>query len=412
MLLEGIRVIEWAETLPAAFGARILADLGAEVIKLERPGSGDPLRRLGPFLPDAPYGEASALFAYANHGKRMITLDTAAPSAIALLRRLLERSQLLIEAQPQRLLEEHHLTPAGLCRDNPALVVLSATAHGRTGAGQRADSDLTLAHYSGYAFHQARPVEDPTAQPPVAGADREASLAAGVACAAAALWGLLAAERTGIGTHIDCAEADVLAHLLIEPVADYARGERRFGRRRENLRGTEIAGGLVWLLPCRDGLVMVSPREQHQWDRWVGLLGNPDWSRDGRLCRDRAARTEHWQRLQDEMAKWTRQHTREAVFRRAQSARVACFPVSTPRDLLENAQLRDRGFFDALRTVSATALPMPGLPFRLCTSAGAALRRDRGVRAPALGEANIAILEDLLGVSSEEMETLRRHGVV
>ncbi len=396
MLLAGLRVIEWAQTLPAAFCTRILADLGAEVIKLEPPGTGDPLRRHGPFVPGAPYGADSALFAYANHGKRSVTLDPGSLTGATLLRRLLAQSHVLVESPPG----------IGEAADvNPALVVLSVSPLGR--GRTEPTNDLALTHHAGYAYHQARPVQTPEDQPPVGCADREAPLAAGVAAAAAALWGVLVAEQTGAGPRIDCAQADVMAHLLIEPVADYGRGERSFGRLRADLRGTEIAGGLVWLLPCKDGLVMVSPREQHQWDRWVALLGDPAWSRDTALCGDRAARTTHWARLQDAMADWTRQHTRAEVFTRAQAARVACFPVSTPRDLLENPQLQARGFFDR----SDVGLPMPGLPFALRTPSGAALPRARRVQAPALGEANAEVLEGLLGLLRQECEALRRCGV-
>jgi len=405
VLLAGLRVIEWSQTLPAAFCTRILADLGAEVIKLERPGEGDPMRQHGPFVPGAGYGDDSAMFAYANHGKRGVTLDPTTPTGAVLLRRLLAQSHVLVESQPVAARQAAGLSPGALREINPALVVVSATPLGY--GFDAPSSDLTLTHYAGYAFHQARPVQAPNEQPPLAGADREASLAAGVAAAAAALWGVLVAEQGGAGPHIDCAQADVMAHLLIEPVADYGRGERAFGRLRADLRGTEIAGGLVWLLPCADGLVMVSPREQHQWDRWVALLGDPAWSHDVELCGDRAARTTHWARLQDEMSAWTRLHTREHVFMRAQSARVASFPVSTPRDLLDNPQLRARGFFDQ----SGDGLAMPGLPFALRTSSGAALSRARQVRAPALGEANADVLEGLLGLSRQDCETLRRYGV-
>lgn len=410
MLLDGIRVVEWSETLPAAYCTRILADLGAEVVKLERPGAGDPLRRCGPFVPGMAYGDDGALFAYVNHGKLGITLDPTTPTGATLLRRLLEQSHVLVESQPACVLQALGLSPASLREINPALVVLSATSFGQ-GAGAPPASDLTLTHYAGYAFHQARPVQAPGAQPPVAGADREAPLAAGIAAAAAALWGVLTAEQGGAGPHIDCAQADAIAHLLIEPVADYGRGERLFGRLRENLRGTEIAGGLVWLLPCIDGPVMVSPREQHQWDHWIGLLGDPAWARDAALCGDRAARTANWAVLQEEMSAWTLQHTREEVFTRAQAARVACFPVSTPRDLLDNPQLQARGFFDRLQTPTGDGLPMPGLPFELRTPAGTAMPRQRRVHAPALGEANAEILQGRLGLSRQEMEMLRLHGV-
>lgn len=409
--LDGIRIVEWTGTLPAAFCARILCDLGAEVLKLEPPGAGDPLRRCGPFIPDTAYGEDGALFAYANHGKRGVTLDSARPSGLALFKRLLKQADVLIESHPAALLEELGLNADMLADINPALVVLSVTPLGRH-AAPLATTDLTLTHHAGYAFHQARPVESPEAQPPVAGADREVALATGVAAANAALCGILEAQQTGVGQHIDCAQADVIAHLLIEPVADYGRGEREFSRLRENLRGTEVAGGLIWLLPCTDGFVMVSPREQHQWERWVELIGNPEWTRNVALCGDREKRNANWGILQDEMSLWTRQRTREEVFSRAQSARVACFPVSGPRDLLENQQLHARAFFDHFQTAAGSTLAMPGLPFELRTSAGAALPRARGVRAPALGEANHEVLSVRLGVSPQELETLRLHGVV
>jgi crotonobetainyl-CoA:carnitine CoA-transferase CaiB-like acyl-CoA transferase len=405
MLLEGVRVIEWSDRLAAAFCGRILADMGAEVIKIEPPGHGDPLRHIGPMLPGNGHGGGSALFAYANHGKRSITLDPATPVGAKLLMRLLEGAALLVESQDPATLRPLGLAGPEPYAGNPALAVLSATAAGR-GSPALAETDLTLTHRAGYAYHQARPVRDPKTTAPLGGADREAPLAAGVAAATAALWGLLVAEQTGVGPRIDCAQLDFMAHLLIEPIADYNRGERAFGRSRNDLRGTEIAGGLVWMLPCRDGLVMISPREQHQWDRWVALLGHPAWSEDRAICGDREARTVHWARLQDEMSVWTRARTRSDVFTLAQAAKVACFPVSTPRDLLDNQQLGHRAFFDRLETADGNSVAMPGLPFVLRTSTGKTLERGRTVHAPALGEANQAVLADVLGMSAREIEAL------
>ncbi|TCK37136.1 crotonobetainyl-CoA:carnitine CoA-transferase CaiB-like acyl-CoA transferase [Paraburkholderia sp. BL8N3] len=411
--LAGVRVIELSHSMPAAFCARVLRDLGAQVLKLEPPGTGDALRRIGPFAPDAPYGNDAALFAYLNHGKESATLDPSHPQGAALFRRLIETADLLITSDATGL-AELQLDSDTLRRIQPALVTLAVTSWAtRAESGTpSAFTDFTLTHHAGYAFHQARPVHAPDQQAPVACADREVALATGVAAANAALWGLLAAQMNGHGRSIECAELDVIAHLLIEPVADYGRGERSFSRLREELQGTEVAGGLIWLLPCKDGFVMISPREQHQWERWVELLGNPTWSRDETLCGERTARNENWMTLQDEMSKWTREHTRADVFERAQAARVACFPVSGARDLLENAQLNARGFFDRWQGAGNTPLSMPGLPFSMRTTSGAELPRAREVVSPVLGSANRAVFEARLGLSAEEVETLRRHGVV
>jgi crotonobetainyl-CoA:carnitine CoA-transferase CaiB-like acyl-CoA transferase len=410
-LLDGVRVLEWSDSLSAAFCVRILADLGAGALKLEHPLSGDPLRAQGPFVPEGRYGADSALFAYANHGKRSITLDPAQPSGAHLLLRLAADADLLVMSEPLARLEKLGLGIEALHEVNAALVILTVTSFGAS-AEAPASTDFTLTHHAGYAFHQARPVLSPDAQPPVACADREVALAAGVAAANAALWGLLDAEQSGTGRHVDCAQADVIAHLLIEPLADYDRGERHFSRLREKLQGTEVAGGLIWLLPCIDGHVMISPREEHQWQRWVGLLGNPAWSRDAALCGERAARNVNWEILQDRMSEWTREHTRAQVFALAQAARVACFPVSGARDLLENEQLHARRFFDRWQADASHAIPMPGLPFAVRTASGATLPRAREVRAPLPGEANCAVFEERLGLTRGEIETLRRHGVV
>jgi benzylsuccinate CoA-transferase BbsE subunit len=421
--LAGVRVIEWSGSMSASFCARVLSDLGADVLKLEPPGAGDPLRRVGPFAPHAAYGDDAALFAYLNHGKHSATLDPSYPAGAALLKRLVESADLLITSAHASRLAELDLDGNTLRKLQPALVTLAVTPFGtrladdasanRTDADTPAAfTDFTLTHHAGYAFHQARPVHAPSEQPPVACADREVALATGIAATNAALWGLLEAQLHGEGRSIECAELDVIAHLLIEPVADYGRGERTFSRLREELQGTEVAGGLIWLLPCRDGFVMISPREEHQWERWVELLGNPPWSRDAALCGERTARNENWMTLQEEMAKWTREHTRADVFERAQAARVACFPVSGARDLLENAQLNARRFFDCWEGTGDTPLSMPGLPFCLRTSSGAELPRGRDVASPRLGSANRAVFEERLGLSPAHMETLRQQGVV
>jgi len=409
-LLRGTAVVEWAEGLGAAYCGRILAELGAEVVKVERPGSGDPLRHEGPFAPQGPYGGDSALFAYVNAGKRSITLDPDTPTGSDLLRRLTARSQAFLGSRwdPDGGFDAEALRAA-----NPRLVLLAVTPHGLTGARARATSDLVIQHFAGWAYHQATMVADPARTPPVGGADREGPLATGVAAAIAALWGLLMVQAGHTGPDIDVAVADFYAHLLVEPVGEWSRGERRFRRlRRKDAGGAEVAGGLVWILPCADGFVMISPREEHQWQRWVQVLGHPPWTTDARLCGDRETRRANGFRLQALMGEWSIALSRNEVFERAQAARVACFPISTPADLLTNAQLQQRGFFHRLPGRGDTAVPLAGLPFQVRTTGGGELPRAQVVRAPALGEANEEVFVGRLGLSRQELEQLRRHRVI
>jgi benzylsuccinate CoA-transferase BbsE subunit len=410
-LLRGTTVVELAEGLSAAYCGRILSELGAEVIKVERPGAGDPLRHEGPFGPGAPYAGDSALFAYVNAGKRSLTLDPRAPTGSDLLRRLTDRSQVFVGSRWD---SSARRDAEALRAANPRLVLLAVTPHGLTGAErERATSDLVIQHFAGWAYHQATMVSDPARTPPVGGADREGALAAGVAAAMAALWGLLMVQAGHAGPDIDVAVADFYAHLLVEPVGEWSRGERRFRRlRKKDAGGAEVAGGLVWILPCADGFVMISPREEHQWQRWVQVLGHPPWTTGARLCGDRETRRANGFRLQALMGEWSIALSRSEVFERAQAARVACFPISTPADLLTNAQLRHRGFFHRLPGSGGAATPLAGLPFQARTADGGELPRGQVVRPPALGEANEEILLGRLGLSRLEVEQLRRHGVI
>lgn len=367
--LAGVKVVEVGASVSAAFGARLLADLGAEVIKVE-PREGDALRQEGPFLPSG----ASALFGHLNHGKRSIVLDGhGAPGAQALTDLARNCDVLIWAAQ-----DGHPASacPASLLDRNaiaaPAIVLLSA--FGQRGARSGWTGSEYIAQYSGgYAYHQACPVSDPAATPPVGCADREAAMLCGLVVANAALWALTMPDDAPKPV-IDLSAEDVFAAMLIDPLADYHRGTQPPGRAREPGRSITIAGGLVWLLPCADGTILVSPREDHQWQRWVALMGTPAWTADAALCGSRETRTRNAPALQKLMAVWSIGETAHSVFERAQAARVACFPVSTAEDLLHNPQLAARHFFNTLRDSGAEAI-MPGLPFAMQSGGGTSLPR-------------------------------------
>ena len=385
MLLTGTRVVEWAEGISAPFCARLLADLGAEVVKVERP-SGDPLRQRGPFWPGETGADASALFAYVNAGKRSVTVDLSATGGAARLDAMLDGVSVLVESQPSRTLQACGVDIPALQARHPVLTVLSLTPFGRTGPLRDAPAtDFTLQHRAAFAYNMARPVDDPEARGPLAGADHEGPLAVGVAGALAAVWGLLVAQGGSPAPRIDLSSHDFYAHIAFEGLADWSTGERDFSRRRVKREGTEAAGGLTWILPCADdGWVMVSPREQHQWDRWVALLGHPDWSKDAQFCATRVERRRNWFELQSAMTAWSQGQSAEEITRKAQAVSVACFPISTPAALLENAQLRHRQFFDRLLSPTGRVAMAPGLPIHLQTTGHGTLPHDRVLHGPAL----------------------------
>jgi benzylsuccinate CoA-transferase BbsE subunit len=308
---------------------------------------------------------------------------------------------------------EDRLSATALQDSNNKFVILSMSWLGLDIAAEsQPHSPLTLQHRSGYALHQSLPVTDPARRPPVGCAEREANLVVGVSGASAAMWALLVVAAGGRGPHVDLSFHDFFAaHVYPGPLAEWCEGERAFRRSRKDFGGTEVAGGLVWMLQCSDGWIMVSPREQHQWARWIELMGSPEWAKDASLCGDRNARRDNYVAVQKLMSEWTINRTRQAIFDVTRAARVACFPVNDAIDLLENQQLHARDFFNSLRMASGRLLPIPGLPFTITTDQG---RRPRAlvVEAPTLGDANHEILEGRLGLTTDDLEPLRVGGVV
>ncbi|WP_428029436.1 CoA transferase [Ancylobacter sp.] len=368
--LAGLTVLELGSDISVAFGARVLADLGAEVVKVEPP-EGDPLRREAPLTP----GGDSALFAYLNRGKTLVSLDGETADGWRTLGELAGRSDLVLATD---------LAMRGAAPDwpqRPATLIVSPQGQSGPTTG-RPSSPFIQQHASGFAFHQASPVTDPESTPPVGCADWEGDMAGGLVVAIAALWAVEAAKGARPGPVVDLSHEDLLVYMLVEPFADWQAGTDVTDRRRDPAKGLTIAGGLVWYLPCADGAVMVSPREDHQWARWCEVMGHPGWTRDASLCGDRVVRTNNAARLQELMARWSTTQRTHDVVEAAKQARVACFPVSTPRDLIENAQLRARGFFDDVRFADGTMLPMPALPFRFINQGGEEMGRGGETAAP------------------------------
>lgn len=379
--LAGLRVLELGSDISLAFAARLLGDLGAEVFRPEPP-AGDPLRFTAPRLADG----TSALFGYLNSGKRCLTLDADADGDAARITELAREADLVMWA-PEGAEGARYgaLLPARAdAARRPTLVL---TPHGLNGPrGGVAGTPFTAQHGGGYAYHQACPVTDPGTQPPLGCPDREAAMLVGLVAANAAMVALLDRRADEPAPTIDLAAEDVFAWMLVDALAEMDDGVLPPGRRHVAGREITIAGGLVWLLPCADGTILVSPREDHQWARWIELMGSPAWSEDAALCGTRAARTANAAELGRLMREWSASVAARATAMGAQAARVACFPISTAQDLVANGQLAARCFFRPLAWAGGV-MPVPGLPFAMRDSGGAVLERGAPVSVPAADRA-------------------------
>ena len=386
--LSGVRVLEVRGQVSAAYCGKVLALLGAEVIKVEPP-EGDAARRMGPFPEDLPHPEKSGLFLALNLNKFSITLDLALPRDRRRFRTLARSAAVLVGDAAELAAESEALR-----RENPGLIVTSISPFGNWGpyAGFKA-SDLVLFHMSGQAPGMLGPVADGDAQPPIRAGGRQAEFVTGLAAATATLMALFRRQRTGQGCRVEVSGFEAMVTQLISALANCAF-DRPPPARVAPAEVVSVGG----VLPCRDGYVAISPREDAQWARWVELMGQPAWADEERF-RTREGRERHFADLWELVGRWTRLHGKHDIARRGQERRIPCFPVNTVRDLFNDVHLKCRGFFQEIAHPVAGRLAYPGVPYRFSHLALPLAARP----APLLGEHN----ERLLGPSAPAASTTR-----
>src|SRR3954471_11493324 len=395
--LVGVRVLELAVGIAGPYGGKLLSDLGADVVKAEPP-SGDVSRQRGPFRDGTPDPEASGFYLYLNAGKRSITLDLEREAGRAALLDLVVETDVLIESFPPGELDRLGFSVAALQARNPKLAVVSVTPWGQS--GPQADwrgNDMIAFHSSGFAYgFPSREIESPDL-PPLNAPSHAADFLAGEMTAGAAVHGLLLAQRDGRGSHLDVSGQDAVAaeNQSQHNALDRKRGERGGfdggdgGVRREVV--TASANSTVSFLPCKDGWVVISPREEHQWLRWLEVMGNPSWGNDPRFA-TKPLRQEHWFELHPLISEWSRTQSKRDLFGAAQSRKVACYPLGTATDMLELPQFEHRGFFVEQEHPTLGTLTFPGVSYQ-----SPDLARPRPALAPRLGEHNAAVYGQQLG---------------
>ncbi|MGE3270388.1 MAG: CoA transferase, partial [Chloroflexota bacterium] len=395
--LAGVRVLELAGGIAGPYGGKMLADLGATVVKAEPP-TGDPSRLRGPFRDDTVDPEASGFYLYLNAGKQGITLDLEREDGRAALLDLAAQADVLIESYAPGALNRLGVGVAALQARNPKLVVVSVTPFGQWGprAGWQGN-DLIAFQSSGFAYgFPSREIEQADL-PPLNAPSHAALFLAGEMVAGAAVHGLLVAQRDGVGSHLDISEQEAVSaeNQAQHNALDRPAGERGGydggdgGVKRQVVASS--ANTTVFFLPCKDGWVVVSPREDHQWLRWLEVMGGPEWADDPRFA-TKAARQEHWPILHPLICEWSRQQTKHDIFEAAQARRVACYPLGTATDMLELPQFEHRGFFVEQQHPTLGTLTFPGVSYQSPDRA-----RPQPGPAPRLGQHNASVYGEQLG---------------
>jgi crotonobetainyl-CoA:carnitine CoA-transferase CaiB-like acyl-CoA transferase len=398
--LSGLKIVELGEMVAAPYAAKLMSDMGAEVIKIERPGAGDRARSRGPFPGGAAHPEKSGLFLYLNTNKLGVTLDVSRPEGFALLERLAADADVLIHNLVPSAMDRIGLAFERLRARNPRLVMTSITPWGLSGPKRdwRAE-DLTLWSAGGLCYINGGGPEHPE-MPPLKPFGQQAGFQGGVHAAVATMGAVFAQLRDGEGQHVDVSIHETLAsqmELFFEFWPYMNMVASRLGQK--PVQPLEV-------MECRDGYIFVCCVEEHQWRNFVELMGNPEWAGE-EIFSDRLKRGVNWDALKVFLEDWLKDQSALDLYKKAQARRIPFAPVSTMGDLLGSDHLKQRGFFVEIAHPAAGTHKYPGAPLKYSRTPWE-IRRP----APTLGQHNNEIFGARLGVGPERLAELRRAGVI
>ena len=334
--LSGLRVLELARILAGPWAGQLLADLGADVVKVERPVEGDDTRAWGPpFVPAADGGHLSAAYFYStNRGKRSIAIDMAATEGQAMIRALASRADVVIENFKVGGLARYGLDHASLSAVNPRLITCSITGFGQTGPyASRAGYDYVVQAMGGI-MHLTGEADGEPQKGGVATAD----LFTGVYSTVAILAALRRRDATGIGAHIDMALLDVQAGVLANQAMNYlvtGRSPKRMGNAHPNLVPYQV-------FPASDGYVVVATGNDSQFRRFAILLDAPHLAADPRFS-DNARRVADRAILVPALSALTITRTIAELLTGLETAGVPAGPINDLEGVFKDPQIIARG---------------------------------------------------------------------
>lgn len=394
-LLSGLRVLELGSGISAPWCCKILADYGAEVIKIESPGKGDASRQMGPFVGDDPDLEKSLTFLYLNTNKKSVTLDLSVGTGKKIFVQLLKDTDVLVHNCPPRQSIELGLDYDSLAEFNPQLVVTSISPFGQTGPYKNFQAtDIITYALSGLMYHSGD-----SDQPPLRNVLDQSFYVAGASASSATQVALFARLSSGKGQHVDVSVSECLGGHLVQPLPYYNYMGAVKGRR--PVRGA----GFEELMPARDGYVAPSVQGSQPWSTIADLIGL-DELKDEKFSTG-AGRVAHGEELKELLIKGLSEWDRMPLFLASGENRLVFGMAQDAGDLTECVHLEARNFFvDVDHPVAGTA-SYPGMAVML---PGEEIRDSEP--APLLGQHNLDIFCRELGYSSQDLISLRQHSII
>ena len=400
--ITGLEVLDLADE-KGSFCSKLLADLGAAVIKIERPG-GDASRWIGPFWQNTPHPERSLPFWYNNSNKLGITLNLETKEGQELFRQLASKADVMVETFPPGYLEKLELNHESLSKINPKLILASVTGFGQSGPySQYKSCDIIASATGGQMWVCGAPDT-----PPLKPYGEQSYYVASLFAAIAILIALRERNQSGKGQHIDIslqeAVAATLEHVLVSYFHDNIVSQRQGSSRQDDSS---------CLLPCKDGYILLMI--DRDWDILVAWLDSEGMARDLKEERwqDEQYRRQHWNHIVDTLTYWTKTHTRAELFELGQLMHLPWAPVASLEEMVNSAQLLGRNFFVSVEHpelagagLKPHAYKYPGVPYKF----GSSTTKLR--RAPLIGEHNTQVYQEILGLSIGDLERLSASKII
>lgn len=397
--LAGVRVLDLSRVLAGPWATQILGDLGADVIKIEKPGAGDDTRSWGPpFLttPEGAQGDA-AYYLAANRNKRSVTIDFAKPEGAALVRKLAPHCAILVENFKTGGLRKYGLDYASIAAINPRIVYCSITGFGQTGPyAKRAGYDYMIQAMGGLMSLTGEPAGEP-----MKSAVAVADLFTGMYAVTATLAALRHAERTGEGQHLDVSLLDSQVAMLANLGMNYlVSGEepRRLGNAHASIAPYQV-------FATADGHVVLAVGNDGQF-RDFCTAADLTLANDPRFAHN-AARVANRVDLADAIGALMSQRSTAYWMQALEKAEVPCGPINTLPQVFVDPHVTARGAVETMTRADGGAVRLTANPIRMSETPPQARQAP-----PLLGQDTETVLRDILGVDTAELRRLRENGIV
>ncbi|HVO57314.1 MAG TPA: CoA transferase [Dongiaceae bacterium] len=392
--LAGIKVLELGQLIAGPFASAFLAWFGAEVIKVEPPGTGDPLRGWR-----VVHGGTSLWWYSMARNKKCVTLNLRAPAGQQLARQLAKRVDVVLENFKPGTLEKWGLGYDALKAENPGLILARISGYGQTGPNSHKPGFAAVAE----AFGGLRYVTGEPDRPPVR---PNLSLGDSVAGLHAALGILMALyhrdARGGAGQSIDVALYESVLNLMEGTISEFDLAGVK--REREGMRLTGIVPSGTY--PCSDAWIVIGANGDSIFRRLMRAIGRGDLAEDPRLAQN-DGRSHHVDEIDAAISSWTRQHTASEAIGTLEAAEVPAGPIYSAEEMVHDAHYRERGVYENVALPTGESMKLPTVAPKLSATPGAL--RWIG---PPLGAHNTEVYQDWLGLSAAEVARLAAEGVI